>query len=162
VNFPLISESEKYHTVFKMLEKDGHFPFNDLNEINVLDLTKIPTEDNSELANWLRFIRAETEEECKMASEGNAAINEAYLKLQVLSRDEAARMRAESRLKAQRDEWSRMDGAKFEGIQLGRSEGIQLGQAQIFKNMYSGGIEIKTISSMSGVSESEIERLIQQ
>jgi predicted transposase/invertase (TIGR01784 family) len=162
VNFPLIHESEKYHTVFKMLEKDRHFPFNDLNEINVLDLTKIPVEDNSELANWLRFIRAETEEECKMASEGNAAINEAYLKLQVLSRDEAARMRAESRLKAQRDEWSRMDGAKRDGIQLGRSEGIELGQAKFIRNMINNGVDIKTISTMSGVSESEIERLIQQ
>jgi predicted transposase/invertase (TIGR01784 family) len=154
VNFPLIPESGGYHNVFRMIEKDEHFEFNDLTEINVLDLTKIPADDNSELAKWLKFIRAESEEEFEMASMGNAAINEAYAKLQVLSRDEAARMRAESRLKAQRDEWSRMDGAK--------REGIQLGQAQFIRNMINNGADIKTISTMSGVSESEIERLIQQ
>jgi hypothetical protein len=42
-------------------------------------------------------------------------IREAYCKLQVMSEGEASRMLYEARLKAQRDEYSRVQGARQEG-----------------------------------------------
>jgi hypothetical protein len=47
----------------------------------------------------------------KMAAAKNPIINEAYCKLQVMSEDEANRMIYEARLKVQRDDYSRMQGA---------------------------------------------------
>jgi hypothetical protein len=47
-----------------------------------------------------------------MATEKNPVIQEAYCKLQVMSEDEANRMLYEARLKAQRDEYSHIRGAR--------------------------------------------------
>jgi hypothetical protein len=46
-----------------------------------------------------------------MLAEKNPVIREAYCKLRVMSEDEANRMPCEARLKAQRDEYSRIQGA---------------------------------------------------
>jgi hypothetical protein len=47
-----------------------------------------------------------------MLAEKNPMIKEAYCKLQEMSEDEANRMIYEARLKAQRDEYSRIQGAR--------------------------------------------------
>ncbi|MDR1587995.1 MAG: Rpn family recombination-promoting nuclease/putative transposase [Treponema sp.] len=52
-------------------------------------------------------------------------IEEAYCKLQVMSEDEANRMIYEARLKAQRDEYSRIQGALKKGRQEGLAESQQ-------------------------------------
>jgi predicted nucleotidyltransferase len=75
-------------------------------------MERLPVEGEGGLLDWLRFLKAETEEEFKMVAAKNPMIEEAYCKLQVMSEDEANRMLYEARLKAQRDEYSRksMDG----------------------------------------------------
>jgi hypothetical protein len=73
-------------------------------EIHALNLKRLPEEGEGKLLDWLRFLKAETEEEFKMLSEKSLLINEAYCKLQVMSEDEANRMIYEARLKAQRDD----------------------------------------------------------
>jgi predicted transposase/invertase (TIGR01784 family) len=161
VDFPLILESKNYHNVFQMIERNEHFPFNDLTEIDVLDLTKITQNDQSELVNWLKFLKAEKEEEFEMLRATNPAINEAYLHLKELSKDEKARLIAEARLKAKRDFVTSVTEAKKEGRAEGRAEGVILGQSQILKNMINNGADIKTVASMSGFSESDIAKFIQ-
>jgi predicted transposase/invertase (TIGR01784 family) len=145
-DYDFIPESERYHTVFRMLEEEEHFPFNDLTEIHVLNLEKIPAEDDSKLVDWLRFLRAEDEEEFKMVAEKNPVINEAYCKLQVMSEDEANRMIYEARLKARRDEYSRMRGAREEG----REEGINE-----FANLLAGG---KTVEEALKILKKPVQK----
>jgi hypothetical protein len=53
----------------------------------------------------------------------NPVIEEAYCKLQAMSGDEANRMIYEARLKAQRDEYSRMRGARQAGLTEGLGKG---------------------------------------
>jgi predicted transposase/invertase (TIGR01784 family) len=84
-------------------------------EIHVLNLERLPRDGEGRLLDWLRFLKAETEEEFKMLAEKDPLIKEAYCKLQVMSEDEANRMIYEARLKAQRDEYSRLQGALREG-----------------------------------------------
>ncbi|MDR1654668.1 MAG: hypothetical protein LBR96_01620 [Treponema sp.] len=60
-----------------------------------------------------------------MLAEKNPLIQEAYCKLQVMSEDEANRMIYEARLKAQRDEYSRTQGALMKGLMEGRQEGAE-------------------------------------
>jgi predicted transposase/invertase (TIGR01784 family) len=122
-DYDFIPESKRYHTVFLMMEREEHFPFNQLMEINILNLERLPPEEDSKLADWLRFLRAESEEEFKVLGEKNPMIKEAYSKLQVMSEDEANRMIYEARLKAQRDEYSRIQGARQEGQKEGQKEG---------------------------------------
>jgi hypothetical protein len=60
-----------------------------------------------------------------MLATKNPMIEEAYCKLQEMSEDEANRMIYEARLKAQRDEYSRLQGAIKEGLEKGRAESQQ-------------------------------------
>jgi predicted transposase/invertase (TIGR01784 family) len=104
------------------------------------------------LADWLRFIKAEGEEELKMAAEKNPIIKEAYCKLQEMSEDQEARMLYEARLKAQRDEYSRIQGA----LKKGREEGSKERAIRIALNLKKVGIPIEQITLVTGLSLEEI------
>ncbi|MDR1411315.1 MAG: Rpn family recombination-promoting nuclease/putative transposase, partial [Spirochaetaceae bacterium] len=114
-------------------------------------------EEDSRLADWLRFLKAEEEEEFKMLAAKNPVINEAYCKLQVMSKDEANRMIYEARLKAQRDEYSRMQGARREGREEGRTEGLE----ETARNALSRGFSVDIVREITGLSEETIARLLQ-
>jgi len=170
VDFPLIEETDKYHSVFEMLEKDEHFPFNDLMEINILDLTRIPKDKDSRLLGWMRFMKASRKEEFEMAAVNNAVIGEAYAKLKVLSDSEANRMLYESRLKAQRDEISRIEGALAEGRVEGRAEGEVIGVAKgeemgfskVICSMLDKGLDAATIASYTNIPVAVIEEIAEK
>jgi predicted transposase/invertase (TIGR01784 family) len=121
----LISESKKCHNVFSMLEKEEHFPFDGLKEIHILDLSRIGQEKNESLANWLEFIRSETEEEFMAVAQKDKVIKLAFGELKVLSADKKRKMLYEARLKEQRDRWSFEDEARRKGMQEGRQEGVR-------------------------------------
>jgi predicted transposase/invertase (TIGR01784 family) len=161
-DYDFIPESTRCHTVFQMLEKEEHFPFNDLMEIHVLNLERLPPDGEGKLIDWLRFLKAETEEEFKMVAEKNPLIHEAYCKLQVMSEDEANRMIYEARLKAQRDDYSRMNGALQKGIRKGREEGELNATRRIVLEMSKKGLDIKTIAAVTHVSEQQINDILKE
>lgn len=152
VDFDLIHESNSHHTVFQMREREEGFLFNDLLEINVLNLTKIPKDRSDALINWMKFLKADREEEFEMAASTSPAINNAYLRLQNLSASEANRMIYEARLKAQRDEWSRLAGA--------RQEGRVEERAGIILTMSRQGLNAKAIAGFTGLSETQVEEML--
>jgi predicted transposase/invertase (TIGR01784 family) len=158
-DYDFIPESKKYHTVFRMLEAEEYFPFNDLMEIHVLNLKRLPEDEDSKLANWLRFIDAEEEEEFTMAAGKNPKIGEAYDRLQVMSKDKANRMIYEARLKAQRDEYSRIEGALRQGREEGREEGRKNGQEEIAKNALAKGLPLDMIGEITGLDQETLTRL---
>jgi predicted transposase/invertase (TIGR01784 family) len=131
-----------------MLEIEEHFPFNGLMEIHALNLKRLPVDGEGDLLDWLRFLKAETEEEFKMLAEKNPVIKEAYCKLQVMSNDEANRMIYEARLKAQRDEYSRLQGA------------IREGKKEIIVQMAEHGMTAKTIAAITHLSEGEVSGIL--
>jgi predicted transposase/invertase (TIGR01784 family) len=96
-----------------------------------------------------------------MVVEKNPVIQEAYCKLQVMSEDEANRMLYEARLKAQRDEYSRIRGAREEGLEEGREEGrkegLDKGQNMVLELVRAGysaeQIEAKLAAIKSGGAE---------
>jgi predicted transposase/invertase (TIGR01784 family) len=111
---------------------------------------------------WLRFLKAETEEEFKMLAEKNPVIKEAYCKLQVMSEDEANRMLYEARLKAQRDEYSRVHGAWQDGWQEGQQDGWQKGperQKELVRKLRDLGVSVEKIALAAGLSVDEIAAL---
>ena len=55
-DYNLITENDKYHNVYRLYDKDTCSEFTDVLEINTLELSKLPqNEDKSELWNWLAF-----------------------------------------------------------------------------------------------------------
>jgi predicted transposase/invertase (TIGR01784 family) len=156
-DFNFVPETKRCHTVFRLLEKEEHFPFNDLVEIHVLNLTRL-SEDNEDgkLTDWLRFLKAESEEEFKMLAEKNPVIGEAYSKLEVMSQDEANRMLYEARLKAQRDEYARIQYALEEGERTGRLEGERTGRLEAARNALKMGLPVEQIALITGIPSENI------
>ena len=142
--------------MFRMLEAEEHFEFNGLMEIDVLNLEKLPAEGEGKLWEWLRFLKADGEEELKMVAEKNAVIKEAYCKLQEMSEDEAARMVYEARLKAQRDEYSRIHGAREEGLREGEARATR----NIIREMGRNGMDLKAIAAITHKSEGEVNSIL--
>jgi len=97
-----------------MLERDEHFPFNDLEEIHVLCLKKLSKLDNESLREWLRFIKSESKEEFMEFAEKSPVFEKAVDVLAMVSADDYNRMLYEARLKEWRDNKDRMDGALAE------------------------------------------------
>jgi predicted transposase/invertase (TIGR01784 family) len=120
-----------------------------------LNLERLPAEGEGKLLDWLRFLKAETEEEFKMLAEKNPMIEEAYCKLQVMSEDEANRMIYEARLKAQRDEYSRIQGALRKGRQEGRQEGLE----KVARTLKALGDPVEKIAAATGLSVDDIAAL---
>jgi predicted transposase/invertase (TIGR01784 family) len=141
----LILESEKCHNVFSMLEKDEHFPFNNLQEIHILDLSRIEKEKNETLSDWLRFINSEKEEDFMRVAQKDKTIKLAFGELKILSADKSKKMIYEAKLKQQRDIWSITDYAekqvkvaRQEGRQQGMQEGRQQERQEIFAFLEDG------------------------
>jgi predicted transposase/invertase (TIGR01784 family) len=91
------------------------------------------------------------EDEFKMLAMKDPMINEAYCKLQVMSDDEATRMLYQARLKAQRDEYARVQGA--------RQDGEQNKAIEIARNLKKIGIPVEQIAQGTGLSVEDIANL---
>jgi predicted transposase/invertase (TIGR01784 family) len=106
-------------------------------------------------------------------AKANKAIGQAYTVLRELSEDERTRLRNESYLKAKRDEWSRLAGAREEGLeegmQKGLQKGLQKGRAEgeilaitklILAMAKSNGVSAEAISSLTGIPLSQVEDIL--
>jgi len=122
----LVPESKKCHNVFKMLEVEEHFPFDDLQQIHILDLSRIDREIDELLSDWLSFINGEKKEDFMVVAAKNDVIREAFNELKVISADDDQRRLYESRLKLQRDNWARQDEARDKGRKEERQEILAL------------------------------------
>ena len=151
----IIHESQKCHNVFLMLEKDEHFPFNDLKEIHILELSRVSNENDSNVFDWLSFIKAKKKEEFMAIAERNPVMGQLFGKLRVISADEQARMEYEDNLKAERDARMWQNAAREKGMQ----EGIQQGVLQTARNMKNIGIDVETIAKATGLFVDDILRL---
>ena len=119
-----VNEGDKYHHEFRYRTKDG-LEFTDLSEINTLDLSKLPPDDDStDLWYWMKFIKSDEEEEelMDMLATRSPQMRKAVGVLKELSADEATRMRYEARERFSRDIESMKDDAireveeKWQGV----------------------------------------------
>jgi predicted transposase/invertase (TIGR01784 family) len=95
-----------------------------------------------------------------MAAVKNPMIDEAYRKLQVMSKDAVNRRLYAARLKAQRDEYSRIQGARKEGWEDGQKEGEANATRKIVLEMGKNGLDITTIAAITHLSEQGINRIL--
>lgn len=124
----------------------------------------------NKICQWMMFLDNPNKGEMKEIMEENEKIKEAVEELETMSEDEELRRLADLRLKAERDEKSRMLYAEEHGIQIGEARGeergLQKGKAErnieIAKELLRFGVDIKIISQSTGLNQDEIEKLKQQ
>lgn len=112
--------------------------FPESNEIIILELPKVGLATGP-LADWMRFVYAQKEEDFMQAAAQNPLISKAFGVIRTLSLDEEARLLAESREKALRDIWSMQDDAREEGWVEGRKEGRSEGMFESALLMLKAG-----------------------
>ncbi|GHV18186.1 hypothetical protein AGMMS49938_19120 [Fibrobacterales bacterium] len=126
VDYPLITESKKCHTKFQMLETTEKFPFNDLQEINILDLTKIPAEPDGNVSLWLQFLSTNDEEVLMELAKKRPAIGQALSSLRVISANARNRSLYEAREKGERDQRAREHAAEARGEARALKKALQV------------------------------------
>jgi len=144
---PLIEESDKFHHHFGLHDLESKVLLTDILEIHTLEIPKArkyfdDTEDTT-LLNWMKFLDAKTEEELNVLAQKSPVMQKATLRLLELSADEKARQLYEARLKEQSDYNTRERGAII----------------KIAKNFLSMGMSINDVSTGTGLSYEDVERL---
>jgi predicted transposase/invertase (TIGR01784 family) len=157
----MIPGGKSYHHVFRLYDKDKCVLLTDVMEIHTLELGRLPEtsgEDSkeSELLDWLRLIRSESEEEIEMLATKTEEIKMTVGRLKQLSADERTRMLYEARELYLMDEATRREVAVAEGRAEGRTEG----KLEMVKQMLLDGFDIELVSRISGMSTEEIKSYI--
>jgi predicted transposase/invertase (TIGR01784 family) len=157
-NFPL---ADKVHSLYHIVEDGTRMPLTDVLEIHFIDLEKLRNGMGIDgidppLLKWLRFLAARSKGEFEMLARKDKEISEAYLRLKELSADDKQRMQYEAREAWLMDQRTREALAKEEGI----AKGIAEEKRETAIKALQEGIEITLIEKITGLSSSEIEKIL--
>ena len=176
LDFNLTSLKE-YHHVYCLRDGQGYV-FSDVLEIHILELKK-KLKENGTVEEWLRFFRADCEEDLEMIRTKNPGILEAIREVREMSLSRRLRIRYEAHLKQIRDEkaWKAYERAEARkeglaegrtvglaegrtvGLAEGRTVGLAEGRSQIIRNMIRQNISDQEIIRLSGCSEEELKKI---
>lgn len=163
LNYSEIKESEKLHTIFKIIEQKEHFELVDDLEVHYLELSKLPKRKVGELNGlelWLDFLKeagkAGNEARLNQLKERSAIMNNLVNKLVEVSADEILREKYNAREKARLDYKSAMAYAENRGIEKGRMEG----RMETAKKLLRMGLAPEQIAEAVDLSLEEIEKII--
>jgi len=149
-DFDIIEDRQKYHYTFELIDKETGVKFTDIIEIHTLELQKIPQEtDHTVKYDWLKFLKAESEEALDMIANRSVALNKAVVEIKRLSQNERAQIIYEDRQKAIHDENTRLKSA----LKKGKVEA----KIEMVKEMLLDGEPISKIMKYSKFTEEEIK-----
>jgi predicted transposase/invertase (TIGR01784 family) len=105
------------------------------------------------------FIAAKSDEELDKVAERNAEVRKAVIKYRELTADERTRDMFERREKARRDQVSRENWARQQGIQQGIQQGLVERNIEIARNLLGMNLSSNQIITATGLTLEEIENL---
>jgi predicted transposase/invertase (TIGR01784 family) len=176
LNFTSIPEVKNYHNVFHVTEKDsGTAYFKDL-ELHTIELNKFSSDANEELGDlvakvknsldmWSAFLtRNDLLKPDNLPEElNNPDLKKAISVLEVMNFNEEERDSYEDHLKWLMIEASTIKKAEEKAEARGEARGKAEGKAEekiaLVRNSLKAGLPLETISSITGLSIKEIEKL---
>ena len=173
-------EELDYHSRWKIMEdKQGKkIILTQKLEIDIIELPKIigKEKEQDNLLDWLYFLENPKSERVTEKMKENENLKEAVKKLDNLSEDEKMQRIADLRQKAIMDEKAIYEKGLEVGIEKGMKEGIQRGiekgiekgimegsqkeKIEIAKKMLELKIDKETIAEATGLTEQEIEKIL--
>ena len=141
VHFP---KDKKCFRKIVFCDSESGEQYTDLMELHILELKKLPPEDQSEdgIIRWMRFLRGKSRKEFEEMAKKDEYIEEAYNELKKLSLDEQKRLEYELRQKAVRDHNMMMKSAEKRGLEIGEKRGLEIGEKRGLEIGEKRGIEI--------------------
>ena len=175
-DFNLIAGSKAYHHRFRFYDARHKVEFSSVQEINTLELTKLPkTSDRSDLFDWMKLIGAQSEEDYTMLAEKRPIFKKVVAVVKKLSADEEARMEYDKHEMWRMDYAATMRNAARKGMARGLAEGLEKGMAKgmekgmaegrveervkVARNLKQQGVDVSVITATTGLSKEKIERL---
>lgn len=112
---------KKVYSSYHITEDKTGYRLTDILEVHFLEIPKlfdcdIERNENDPIVQWMEFLDAKSKGEMEMLAEKNKDIKKAYDLLQVISKDEKARMLYEARQAEISDQKTRMKSAEEKGI----------------------------------------------
>lgn len=157
-------EELDYHSRWKIMEdKQGKkIILTQKLEIDIIELPKIigKEKEQDNLLDWLYFLENPKSERVTEKMKENENLKEAVKKLDNLSEDERMQRIADLRQKAIMDEKAIYEKGLEVGIEKGIMEGSQKEKIEIAKKMLELKIDKKTIAEATGLTEQEIEKIL--
>jgi len=155
MDFHLIADSKAYHHRFRFYDAKNRVELTNVQEINTLELTKLPTKsDETDLFDWMMLIRAKSEEEYDMLAEKKPVFKKVVAVVKKLSADEEARMEYDKHELWRMDYAATMRNATRKGKARGLEEGLAKGLA---KGRAEGRAEGKVEGKAEGKAEGKME-----
>ncbi len=156
IHFP--QDKRCYHKITLCDAETGE-QYTDLMEFHILELRKLPQEDQSEvgLIRWMRFFGGKTREEFEDMAKQDEYIEEAYDELKKLSADEKKRLEYEARERAVLDYNTQMKSARMEGEKKGEKNG----ERNIIRKMVKKGMELNEIAELLEMDPAELTELVE-
>jgi predicted transposase/invertase (TIGR01784 family) len=164
---PLLDDAG-YHHRFQLCEPGTTRVFSDLQQIDTLELSKVPAAgDGTDLWKWMRFIGSRTEQELQMAAELDPVIGEAANVALRWTADDQLRLNLLAQEKAERDYRSGIEHARrqglAEGLKQGQAEGLKQGEAKAWTSAISRalakGMSPEEIADLFDISPEEIAQV---
>ncbi len=157
-------DCKDYHSHFKVMENTRHEVLTNKFAIHFFELKKIKyARKNKRMEDWLNLINAETEGDL-MDIQNSTEIPEvkkAIVMLRELNADEKIRQEAFYREKRIHDEATALNGARREGIEIGRAEGKAEGIAEgMAKGKAEGIAEGIAEGKAEGIAEGINEMIV--
>lgn len=159
--------NQEYHNVYRLKEVRRNEELTDLMEVHFIELPKFDEELESPgenekidgLAKWIEFLREPESNVIRKLELEDKAIKKAKDELYRLSLDDKERERYRIREKIMMDEISALENAEQKGIEHGIEEGEKRKSIEIARNAIKTGLDIKTISTLTGLTVDEVDRL---
>jgi predicted transposase/invertase (TIGR01784 family) len=137
LNFTLLKDEppDRYKNVYRFLNMESHRPLSDLQEIIILELPKVPWEDDGTgLWPWLKYFKCETMEDLTMLAKEHEEVSDAVWQIRRMSPLRAIRemifeYEDAKRIKMGQDAYVREEGRE-EGREQGREQGYQEAEAK--------------------------------
>ena len=158
VHFP--EDNRCYRKITFCDTKTGEI-YTDVMEIHVLELGKLPPEDQNEegIIRWMRFLNAKSRKELKEMAKQAEYFGEAYEELDRLSADEKKRLEYETRLKYKRDKYAQLHYATRIGREEGERIGREEGKSEMIRSMWKAGVSEEQIASIAQKTVEEVRKL---
>ena len=157
-------EELDYHSRWKIMEdKQGKkIILTQKLEIDIIELPKIigKEKEQDNLLDWLYFLENPKSERVTEKMKENENLKEAVKKIDNLSEDERMQRIADLRQKAIMDEKAIYEKGLEVGIEKGIMEGSQKEKIEIAKKMLELKIDKETIAEATGLTEQEIEKIL--
>jgi len=112
-------------------------------------------DENDPIVQWMEFIDGKSKGVMEMLANKNDSIKKAYNVLQIISKDEKARMVYEAREAELRDQLTRIKSAEEKGKMEGKIEG----KIDTAKKLLQLGVNIEIIMKATDLAEHEIIRI---